>query len=252
MVTISNKSAVQTDVKAILQRLADFHATRACLTGAARIDFHQHTPSILSFVREFEDEVRPPSIVNTLSESRSRQSFDIQIFDGDQSVLVDQSPRQLMVEVRALRSDVSVNSLKQPHGLSPSVRTFLASGNPSLSYAQSPFTLPIVTRVLHRLPRRKRGERGESHINPNRVRVGWQPDCLNLASKDRKPASGFSLDSQSLNLAFERSVKFDFHTTNLRDTQLVPVECVSDSSERQAVVSTGRLKPRVSGLLDFN
>lgn len=83
---------------ALAKCLSDFCPTQAGLRSASRIHSNKHTPSIFRFVRDHVQELPPASIVNRLAHSSASKPLNVQILSGDQSILVDQSARQLMVK----------------------------------------------------------------------------------------------------------------------------------------------------------
>lgn len=149
MITRSRQSAVQAQMPALRQSLADFCATSTYLRRAARIDLHHDTSSVSSFVREFENESRPSNIINRLREHSRSQTLYVQILDRDQAVLVDDLSRFFVMKVRALRPDMGVNLLEDNHSLASSSRALLTSRYAPLGDSQFLFSLSIVSRILN-------------------------------------------------------------------------------------------------------
>ncbi len=84
-------------------------AIRAILTCMARINFHQLRTSTFSLVAQLICENRPASVENALGEPRSCHSLDVQFFNGDQIMLIDQSPTLLMTKIFTSGGDAFVN-----------------------------------------------------------------------------------------------------------------------------------------------
>lgn len=117
MITICHQAARETSVLPIRQSLADTRAADACLTRAARVNLHQLTTSVLSFVRQFIGERGPSGIVDGLRQHSAGQSLDVQVFDGDQPIAIHELPREFVVKVGADVEQAAMPSRQQRSSL---------------------------------------------------------------------------------------------------------------------------------------
>lgn len=253
MITRKRQPTVKTEMPALRQCLTYFRSASACLAGASWINFHKHAPSIFRFVREHKQKVRPPSIVDRLREHPARQSFDVQIFNGNQAVLINDLPRLFMVKVPALIANVVVKALKQNRSLAPAVRPFLSPLNPSLQASHLCLRGPKPTRVFYRSSIAQGGEAAQADINADHIGIERQRSGRALHYEQSKPPSSFTLHRESLNCAVKWSMQLDPNAANLRQAQPITRDGLSSLPKRHAVVAPGRSKTRVAWILrSFN
>ena len=77
---------------AIREGLGHGSSAYAGLAGPAWIDFHQLSPSFFRFVREFLKERIPSGVIRRTRQHTSRETFDVQIFNGDYAIPIHQPP----------------------------------------------------------------------------------------------------------------------------------------------------------------
>src|ERR1051326_3724643 len=165
MITIRRQAAVATQMPALRKRLADFCAASASLRSSAWINFHEHAPGTLSLVREHKKKVGPSGIVNRFSEHAARESFDVEIFDRDQAMLINNLSRFFMVEVTALIANVVMKSLKQQDGFASAIGIFLSTRYSSLQASEFCLGGSEPTRIVDRGSVTECGEGRQSDIN---------------------------------------------------------------------------------------
>ena len=112
MIATSRQSANRTIVPSIRESLGNASPARAGLRRAARVHFHQHSPSAFCLVREHLKKAVPSDIVHGLRQHAAGEPLHVQIFDGNHAVLVHHLARQLMLEVAALVRHMRVGALK--------------------------------------------------------------------------------------------------------------------------------------------
>lgn len=249
MITRQRQTARQTQMPAISQRLTNLCAADAGLRSARRIDLHQHASSILSFVRELCDKRRPASIVDGLAQHSASEPFDVQIFNRDQAKVVDQPAANAMVEVGPLFPHERVSALQERHSIASTARAFLAAADAPSGHSQGALGLPIIARVLNSRSIAQRCEVSQAHVNADHVRIEWQRFGHALASKHRKPVSAFALNRQRLNRPPQGPSHFDSDITDLRQSQFVSIQRVSNLPKRHAVVAAKRSESRVAWFL---
>lgn len=233
------------------ERLRDFCAAQTVLRCPTRINLHEHASGALSLVREHEKKVRPSRIIDRLRQHSACESFDIQIFDRDQPVAVNEFPRFFVMEVAALVADVIVKPLKQKNGFAPAVRSFLAPRYTPLQSAELRLGRTEPTRVLNLCAIAQSRERSQSDINADHVRIERQWLVIALNRKQRKPSSGFAFDREGFDRPFEWSVKFYADVSDLREPQLVPGKRVTYLPKRQTVITTHRSEARITRLVSL-
>src|SRR5207253_4343450 len=102
MISGSRQPTINALMPTLAQGLGYACPTETSLRRATRINLHDYPASFFRFAEQFVDEGRPSGIIDGLGEHSRCQAFDIQIFDGNQAVLINQRPRYLMVEISAL------------------------------------------------------------------------------------------------------------------------------------------------------
>jgi hypothetical protein len=68
--------------------------------------------SVRSFVGKLMDEGRPPDIMNGFGQEASRQTFDVQVFDGNHAKVLHQPVRPQVLKVFALIGNVLMRFLQ--------------------------------------------------------------------------------------------------------------------------------------------
>lgn len=244
MIPIANQTAFFANMLTLGQRLRNARTAETGLTCTTRIDFHEQPTSIFRFVGQHVYERRPSGIVNRLAQPPTSKSFDIQIFDRNEAVCVNDLPRLFVVEVSPLISDVIMKPPKQQYGFASSVATLFPSRYAPLQPSQSPLGRAKPTRVFNPRSVAQSRERSQSNIDANSVRAVRQQVWLYVNGQQRKPPTRFPFNSQGLNCSLERSVQFDPHLTNLRETQFISGQRISDLAEGNTVVASDGAEPR--------
>src|SRR6266700_161347 len=140
----TDAQAAGTAMPALAEGLGDLLAAdRTGLRCAGRIHLDQRPTSFRRFVGHDRDELAPASIVNGLGQHRAGQPLDVQIFDGDQPVRLNQRVRRLVMEVTPLIGDVAMHPRyclacfqSPPRALLASRELPLGQAQPSFSHAQ--------------------------------------------------------------------------------------------------------------------
>jgi hypothetical protein len=68
------------------------------LACAAWVNSDKHTPGALSLVRKFIQETTPSDIVDGLGQHATGHPFDIEAFNGDHAVVINQDPRDILAD----------------------------------------------------------------------------------------------------------------------------------------------------------
>lgn len=247
MITIRNQATRRTMMYSRGERLADFCPTQTCLRCATGGDFHEHAPGALSLVREHEKKVRPSSIANRLGEVViSHHAFDVQIFDRNQAVLINDLARLFVMKVAALIADMIVETLKQKSRLTPAVGSFLSSRYAPLQSAQLRVSGSEPARVFDSGTVAQRGERGQAYVNPGHVGLKRQGFWFAFDGEDGKPAARFALHRERLDLPVERAMQRNADPSNLGKPQLIPNKNAANLPKSDAVVSPRGSEARIA------
>lgn len=249
MITIYDSTTAPAVMNAHRERLTDFCPTDTCLTCATRIDFHHQPTSILRFAGQYIYESRYRDIEHRFAQPATGKPFDVQIFDRNQAVSVNKFATFFVMKVATLVADVIVKSLEQQRSLSSSIGALCSARNTPLQAAEfglcgsEPFWIFDLSSIA------QRGEVVNAGVNADHIRIEGQRLDFAVNTEYGEPSVGLSLYCQSLDLAFERTVKLDPHVPNLRETQPISRDSVSDLSQCDAVITLCGSKARVSRLL---
>ena|SRR5215216_72938 len=252
MITIRRQSAVQAQMPTIFQHLAGLRAANTRLRSASWVDSHKHAPGAFSLVREHEEKVRPPSIVDGLGEHSSCQPFDIQIFHRDQPVLVNNSAGFFVMKVAALITNVVVKSLQQENRFAPPIGSFLHAGNTSLQSPEFDLCGSKPSWILNHASIAKRGEPIQSDIDANGVRAEGQRTRFALDGEQRKPATSLAFDRERLYNARQGARELKADVAYLGYLKLRPVKPPASRSECETVIPARGFESRVSRLFPLS
>src|SRR5215472_1971809 len=124
MVSCGDQAAPNANMFSIRKPFAVWFATRATLTCSTSIDGKQRSSSVLSFVRQFCEECRPSRVVYCTRKHASGQSFNLQVFDNNQTVVIGDFTRRLVLKIIALVEHLAVNLLNDSNRFLPTLRGF--------------------------------------------------------------------------------------------------------------------------------
>lgn len=135
------------------------------LTCEPRINSHQPATSIFNFVSQQRDQLTPARIVNRFREARARQTGDVQVFNGNQTVRVGKLAGEFVLKIQALIRYLAMPRGNRSRGFAPAPRKFLATREELLGFDQLHLRGPI--------------QRGFSTICPS----DWATKAFNPTSK---------------------------------------------------------------------
>src|SRR5215207_8192423 len=220
MVAIRRQTALRTLMPTLAEVFRRVRSAGACLTCAAWINLNQLASGARSLVLQLGEKGTPPGITDGLGKHSRRKSFDVQIFDGNQSVVVDQPTANLVLKVRPLFANVRVCLLQQQHGFPATVRATLTACHFALRAAKFLLCLPIVARVLNLSPIAQGGEGQQANVHANALSVGRQRHGFALDTETGVPLARLPLNRQSLNLPFDGAMQFDFNLADFRQAEM--------------------------------
>lgn len=231
------------------ERLSDCCPAKTGLRRTGRIYLNKHASGAFSLVRDHVQELRPSGIVNALGEHSACQTLDVQIFDRDQSVVVNDLSRLFVMEISALIADVVVPPLEQKHGLAPPVRTFLPSRYAPLQAAEFGLSIAEPARVLNHDAVAQCGKGGKADVDTGHVRAEGQRFRFALNREDSKPPTRFTLNQESLNYSIKRAVQLYFDGPDFREPEFVATKSIANLPECQTVVTACGSETRIASLL---
>ena len=236
---------------AICECLGDMRSAQACLAGSTGIYFDQFAPSIFRFVREFLKERIPSSVIYGLGKHATRQTFDIQIFNGNQTIAVDQPSTGIVVKVRTLVLDLLMRLRHKLTGFSPALTRLLSPRHAALSSTQDRSRTVKMTLVIDLRSVGQGSQRSQSDIDTDCFSGFWQRFRLPLHRKTYVPLIYAALDRDRLDRAFNRTMQLDFDLSRTLDAQPVAQQSASISVQRkgQTVIAAERAKPWKSRLI---
>jgi hypothetical protein len=164
---------------------------------------------MFGFVGELINEGRPTGIIDRFCEPAARQSLDVQIFDGDESIAVDQTTCELMLNIRPLVADMSLRDLKQPDGFTASSTIAASSPNPALGATRLRFRLLSMARIRDGGPVAQRREVRQPDVDADSLGRQGQRRWCHLNTETGEPFGGFALDRQRLDRSLDRAVQLD-------------------------------------------
>ena len=147
------------------QGLAAFAAAQAVLARFGRVHFHHSSPSFCRFDAECLQEATPTRIVDLLGKHASGHAADVQLFDGDQLVAVDDLAGELACIVRSLIGDMLVDALELADGLASAIRPLDAMRHLALCPPQAPLGPLVPAGVGNEVSVAEGGEVFQAHVD---------------------------------------------------------------------------------------
>jgi hypothetical protein len=252
MITTDRHTASKTLVPTQAQVLGYGSAARTPLAGAVGVYLDQPSTSFFRFVRQFGQETTPTDIIDGLGQCSPGQAFDIQIFHCNQIIVGDQYPGGLVMKIRPLVADVSVDPLKCLNCLASPAASLLSTGYLTLSPPEAGLGLPVVAGVLNYCAVAQSDEALQSNVNPSDFSGGrqWLRD-FKFNTKTDIPASTLPLEGHGFYLTHHRAVEFDFQDSDPLDVEVSIISelaPITVGREGVAVEASHRLEPGETGL----
>lgn len=251
MITRSRQTTDRALVPTLAESLLYSCSTGACLARAGWVDFYQKTPGAFSLVRQLVDKRSPSRVIDLLGKISPCQSSDIQVFNRNQSEVIDHRSTQFVMEDRALVSQVRMGTLQKAYGLTPTMRSFLSSCDFSLSNSELPLRMFVVARVFNYRSIRECSEGAYANIKANGLIGFWQWFRFAFNRERGKPLARLSLDRQRLYFTLKRSVQLNANNADLRYAEAGALQCVSYLSKGHAVIASCGSETRESRTASF-
>ena len=183
-------------------------STRATLAGPTRIDGQEPSSGAFGLVRKFLKECRPSCIVYRFRKQPTRQTFYVQVFDKNHSVVVDDLSRQLVMKIAALVEHFAVNLGNQANRFLPALGKLLSTCYSTLCSAKTLLCLSQQTRITNVRSVVPRQERQQPDIETNGPIVRWQWTFVRFTVKSCSAALYSSRHTSRVACNFSRCWRF--------------------------------------------
>src|SRR5262245_24659261 len=252
MITRNRQSTTLTVMPSLAQCLRIRRSTHASLRRSTRVYFQQHTTSLRRFVSELGDERRPSGVINRLSEHSCRQALDIQVLYNDQSKYNNQSPGNFVREIRSLVAHVGVCALQVSHGFLSVITAALTASDLALRSPQRSLSFSVISGIFDLGSVRERSKGSKPYIKASLLGRRRQKFRFTFYAEYGIPLPGLALDGDGFDRAFNGPMQFQFDLPHALNAQFAIIQqfgSVTISGESDAVVSTGRPEPWITGRL---
>ena len=246
MVSMHGETATSAVIPAFGKWHLCFHATTAtsfaCVPG---VNLHSLSTAYYSLVGQHLDESVPGSVADVFSEMMIfNHIFDLQVFNGDEAILLCECVAEFMQEVQSLIGDFHVLSCYQELGLHTVPAPFFLPAQTMLQPLQPAFSLNKMSGVFKSLASGKSGKAFQAHVDAN-ILSSLMFDNWNIyfTGKGSIPLSStIPFKSQSFHLALWGSVQDDWNASNPVDIESFFTEKLKPSLRIREAVNQA-LKP---------
>lgn len=172
---MNHKPTVRTGMNPDTKGLGNINSTITTYLGSARgIHRDDCATNILSFVAQHLDEFIPTGIVNGFSEMMIvNHAIDIELFDSNKTVAVNESPAELMQEVDTLVTDSFMHPCNTDTSISMIITAFDFPRQSTLKTMKSLFRFNKTFGVLNMTSIGEAGEPLQADINTNLFVSMW-------------------------------------------------------------------------------
>lgn len=199
-VTVESASAIAA-VCALGQRLlGDGPAFWAHLGSSSRIDLHDLTTSVRSFVEDHCGQLRPRGVVHMLREHPASEALDIQVFNRNASEAVDDLAAFFVQKIAPGIGNVRLQFRNGGLSLSSRHRPALASGKGALNTAELARVPLYDVRAGDGLPVAESNKGRKPHVDADAIGAGAL-NRFDLDVKDNVPLSSVAREDSGLRLA---------------------------------------------------
>src|SRR5262245_40017154 len=252
MITRNRQSATRAIMPSLAQCLRIRRSTHASLRRSTRVYFQQHTTSLFRFVRELGDERRPSGVINGLGQHSTGQPLDVQVLYNDQSKENNQCPGNFVREIRPLVAHVSVSALHVPNGFLSVITASLAAGDLALRPPEFGLRFFVISGIFDLGSVRERSKGPKPYIKASLLGRRRQKFRFTFYAEYGVPLPSLALDGDGFDRSFNGPMQFQFDLPHALNAQFAIIEqlgSVTISGESDAVVSTGRPEPWITGRL---
>lgn len=238
-------------VSALAQEFGfDRPAFGAGLRSAARIDLDERATSLHSFIVEHRDQLRPSGVVNVLGEHAARQSFDVEVFNGNTPEPTHESSGNLMQVIASPVRETGVIARQSLARLFAPPRSPLAPCERPLTPTKASGVRLGVVWPRDEFPGRERGEAGKTAINTDSIAESFRAD-FGVHLQDDEPFAVLATDDRALGFTRKGAMPLDLDLagdTHDADTARLPERQAVTNAKRSCVVSRCGTKAGEAGL----
>jgi hypothetical protein len=181
------------------------------------------------------------------------ESFGVQIFVGDESVLITEFPRRFVMKVFSLIGDVVVKFRNRFHRLFAAIATLFFTGERVLCDPELLLRFLKELRRLHELAIARNQKRFQAQVNANgRIGGRYDFDIREFQMKNSVPFTGFAANryGSDAGICGEFAMPFDFDGADVLQGNLAVFQSTSIGvGEARRIKTPNAFKARVSRLL---
>lgn len=229
-------------------------ASVAVLGCIGRVNFHQIPTGAFSLVGEHGEEPGPGRVRNAFGQTMIMDhTVDVQIFNADGPVFIDDLTRFLMNEVIPPKTDAFMCPANDLTPFSSLGGSLSGLAQFSLSLGQGLFLFPEEAGVFNRRGLIGKGSKGmQAHVDAHSLIAGRKMQSFNFATEGYVPfAGGRAADGGRLGFTAHLPVHDNLDMANLGDRQPTIFDAAPgrDLGEGDGIVPALTLKPRKARLL---
>src|SRR5919204_1051100 len=251
MISRDRQSARSAVMPALPQAFRDGRTAGAFLRRAWGVDLDSHSRSLYRFREENDQEHPPADIMHRFGQHAAGESFDVEVFNGNQPVAIHQHASGFVMKIPALVGDMRMRLLQELYGLASPMTATLPACHPALGTSQLGLCRAKVPRILDARPVRERSERLQAHIDAHGFKALRQGRGLTLNAEADVPASSFALQGHGLDRALQRAVPLHLQFAYALTVQLAVLPdpaTIPVAGEGVTVEAGARLEPGIAGL----
>jgi len=168
--------------------------------------------------------------------------LDVQLFNGDHAVFVDDSTCCLVDEIMTTIANALVNTRQNFVGFAPLRASLLRLGLLASCFSKSLFVNAEELRIIDKSAIAESGERLKSEVNAY-LKIGWRQRChLVVAGKAHEPFTSLTANGAGLDLADKEPMENGLNLADLGQIDRTFVNCKAGLRVAERVVAVA-LKP---------
>ena len=252
MITRHRQATRSTVMPAVSQLFRHGSPAGAFLRRAWGVDLDAYPRSFFRFREQDAKELTPADIMHSLRQHPAGQSFDVEVFNGDQPEAIHQHASRFVMKIPALIPNMQVGALQSVHGLASPVTAALPPSDLALCSPQPSLTIFEVAGILNAGAVGERCKGFQPNVNAYGFRALGQRQGIDFDAEADVPTPGFALQGDRFDRTLERAMPFDFE---IADTLTVQLAIVADlaavvvGGEGVGVETGVGFKPRVPSFL---
>lgn len=250
MVTVKFEIATRaTECSHVERHFLPVSTARAILGSVGGVNFNELSTSVFSFERKVAKELSPGNISYTFRKAMIMNHLvNQQIFNGNDTVFIDDSPAKLVGEVG---TPIRNTLMDMGHGLAslrPGRCSFSFFRQTPLRFSKCLFICSKEAGIVNLLAIRKSSKTCKPHINTNRLFTFGKWVIGDFTGKRNKPLpSTRTPDTAGLNCPFGRTVKDSLNIANLGKSNDRRTDGISTLGIGKTIIPVSATKARIAG-----